>query len=62
MIVADNTVIADLAVICLWFTTDLAGITVPIEVELGFLVNLCLFLIKLFRIKNAFLIVFERDE
>ena len=61
VIVADNTVIADFTVIGLWFPTNLTRFAVSIEVELGFLVDLCLFLVKLFRIKDGFLIVVERN-
>ena len=61
VIVADNTVIADFTVIGLWFPTNLAGFAVSIGVELGFLVDLCLFLVKLFRIKDGFLILVKRN-
>ena len=59
VIITYNAVIADFTVISFWFTANLAGFTVSVEVELGFLVYLCLLLIKLIRVKDFLLIVFK---
>ena len=59
VIITYYAVIADFTVIGFWFTTNLAGFTVSVEVELGFLVYLCLLLIKLIRVKDFFLIVLK---